>query len=288
MIYQLLAINIDGTLLRSNGRIQSGTREAIEYVKNKEVYVTLVTNRTFPSAKKVAKALKLDSLLITHGGSFIASSIDEPLKASRIPEEKTFNIVQVLENYECNIRLLHERFSIGNRMKLPGNLIAKAVFGSGDPLFYPMQFVSSLGDYLRDSPVAPQKLEVYFSNDEERNEVERMLLDNFEGISTSHQESKKLDIVAKGVSKLSGLSALCNHLGIPIEKTVVIGDSVDDQRMIESAGLGVAMWNAPKEVKKAADWVTRSNNQNGVSYMVKEHFRKQQRIEFLRKIKIEK
>jgi len=46
------------------------------------------------------------------------------------------------------------------------------------------------------------------------------------------------------------------------------------------------MGNASPEVKKASDWVTRSNNQHGVAYMVKEHFRKQQPIEFLRKMNI--
>ncbi|WP_078548984.1 Cof-type HAD-IIB family hydrolase [Litchfieldia alkalitelluris] len=288
MNYQLLAINIDGTLLRPNGRIQSGTKEAIDYVKDKGIYVTLVTNRNFLSAKKVAKALKLESLLITHNGAFISSSLDHPIYQSRLAEERAFNLVQVLENYKCSIRLLHERFSIGNRMRMPRNLISKAVFGAGDPLFYPMQFVTSLGDYLRDNPLAPQKIEVFFSSGTERAEAVRVLKENFHYVNLVEVDERSLAIVPKGVSKLTGLKTLCNHIGIPIDKTVAIGDSMDDIEMIEHAGLGVAMWNAPNELKKAADWVTRSNNQNGVSYMVKEHFRKQQRVEFLRKIKIEK
>ncbi|MCH1627096.1 Cof-type HAD-IIB family hydrolase [Ferdinandcohnia quinoae] len=287
-MYRLLAINIDGTLLRPNGRLQAGTKEAIDFVRNKGVYVTLVTRRNFPSAKKIAKALKLDSLLITHNGAFVSSTLEEPMFERRISEEKTFNIVQVLENYKCNIRLLHEKFSIGNRMKFPGNLMAKAVFGSGDPLFYPMQFVDSLGDSLRDNPVAPPKIEVFCQNESELRHVEDTLKDHFEGIRIEAVDGKKLEIVPVGVSKLNGLRALAYHLDIPLQKTVAIGDSPDDIEMIAAAGLGVAMWNAPKEVKFAADWVTRSNNMNGVSYMIKEHFRKQQRIEFLKQIKIEK
>lgn len=287
-MYRLLAINIDGTLLRPNGRLQAGTKEAIDYVRDKGVYVTLVTRRNFPSAKKIAKALKLESLLITHNGAFVSSSLDDPIFERRISEEKTFNIVQVLENFKCNIRLLHEKFSIGNRMKFPGNLMAKAVFGSGDPLFYPMQFVDSLGDSLRDHPVSPPKIEVFCQNENELRHVEDTLKDHFEGIRIEAVNGKKLEIVPVGVSKLNGLRALAYHLDIPLQKTVAIGDSPDDIEMIAAAGLGVAMWNAPKEVKFAADWVTRSNNMNGVAYMVKEHFRKQQRIEFLKQIKIEK
>ena len=58
MIYRMLAINIDGTVLHTNGRIHKLTKEAIENVQQKGIYVTLVTSRSFPSAKKVAKALK--------------------------------------------------------------------------------------------------------------------------------------------------------------------------------------------------------------------------------------
>ncbi|MFS0862498.1 Cof-type HAD-IIB family hydrolase [Fredinandcohnia sp. 179-A 10B2 NHS] len=287
-MYRLLAINVDGTLLRSNGRLQSGTKEAIDFVRAKEVYVTLITRRHFPSTKKIAKALKLDSLLITHNGAFISDNLDNPIHVKRISEEKTFNIVQVLENYKVSIRLQHEKFSIGNRMRFPGNLIAKAMFGSGDPLFYPMQFVDSLGDYLTDNPVAPPKVEVYSQSEDELKNVKETILEHFEYVQVDLVEPHKLEIVPVGVSKLIGLKALANHLDIPLSETVVIGDSHDDIEIIEAAGLGVAMWNAPKEVKFAADWVTRSNNMNGVSYMIKEHFRKQQRIEFLKQIKIEK
>ncbi|WP_449539290.1 Cof-type HAD-IIB family hydrolase [Ferdinandcohnia sp. Marseille-Q9671] len=287
-MYRLLAINVDGTLLRPNGRLQSGTKEAIDFVRAKEVYVTLVTRRHFPSTKKIAKALKLDSLLITHNGGFISNNLDDPIHVKRISEEKTFNIVQVLENFKCSIRLQHEKFSVGNRMRFPGNLIAKAMFGSGDPLFYPMQFVDSLGDYLTDSPVAPPKIEVYSQSEDELKTIQETVNEHFQDIQVHLTEPHKLEITPEGVSKLSGLKTLAKHLDIPLHETVVIGDSHDDIEMIEAAGLGVAMWNAPKEVKFAADWVTRSNNMSGVSYMIKEHFRKQQRIEFLKQIKIEK
>ncbi|MEH7222694.1 Cof-type HAD-IIB family hydrolase [Bacillus sp. JJ1566] len=287
-MYRLLAINVDGTLLRPNGRLQGGTKEAIEYVRAKEVYVTLVTRRHFASTKKIAKALKLDSLLITHNGGFIGEDLNDPIYVKRISEEKTFNIVQVLENFKCSIRLQHEKFSIGNRMRFPGNLIAKAMFGSGDPLFYPMQFVDSLGDHLTDNPVAPPKIEVYSQSEDELGTIKETINEHFRDIQVDLTEPHKLEITPLGVSKLNGLKTLANHLSIPLHETVVIGDSIDDIEMIQSVGLGVAMWNAPKEVKFAADWVTRSNSMNGVSYMIKEHFRKQQRIEFLKQIKIEK
>lgn len=287
--YRLLALNIDGTLLRSNGRLQASTKEAIDFVKEKEVYVTLVTNRHFQSAKKLAKALKLDSFLVTHGGAFISENLDEPFYEKRLSEDLTFNLVQVLENFNCNIRLTHERFSIGNRKKIASNLLSKSILNTSDSMFYPVQFVDSLGDTLRDEPVSATKIDVHFKYGEEKEEAEKLIQEAFDEVNLkTNSKSKSFEIVRKGVSKENGLRALASHLKIPLHETVAIGDSDDDIEMIKSAGLGVAMWNAPFEVKHAADWVTRSNNQQGVAYMVKEHFRKQQRQDFLRKIKIDK
>ncbi|HHY74439.1 MAG TPA: HAD family phosphatase [Bacillus bacterium] len=284
MMYRLLAINIDGTLLKSNGKLSRETRQAIDYVQDKGVYVTLVTSRNFPSAKKIAKALKLESYLITHSGAFISDNIEEPFFEGRISEEKTFNIVQVLENYKCSIRLLHERYSIGNRIKQKGNLMGKVIANSNDPLFYPIQFVQSLSDQLVDFPLAVPKIEVYFSNKDKMLEVKEIVNKSFPEVNVVVTHDLSFEIVAGSVSKGQSIKRLGDHLGISMEKTVVIADSISDIPMLKEAGLGVAMWNSPFEVKKAADWVTRSNDHNGVAFMIREHFRKQQRIEFLRKI----
>lgn len=285
MAYQLLALNIDGTILKPNGRLQKETKEAVEFVKQKGVYVTLLTSRDLLSARKIAKSLKLDTAIIAFQGAMIGKSVDEKIYEALIPEERTFNIIHVLENYACNIRLMHERYSLANRKKVKKQLVAKTVLSSGDPFFYPTQFVDSLSDVLRDEPLAVPKIDVYFANEEEQKEALAVLHEAFPTVDIITQPNGKIEIVAKGVSKLAGLKRLGQSLNISLKEMVVIGDGIDDIPAIEAAGLGVAMGNAPNEVKKAADWVTRSNEQLGVAYMVKEHFRKQQRPEFLHKLK---
>ena len=286
MIYRLLAINIDGTLLQSNGRLHKSTKEAIEYVQQKGIYVTLVTARTFLSAKKVAKALKLPSLLVAHSGAYIANSEDKPIFVRRIQENITYDIVRFLEGFSCQIRLVDEKFSLANRSKLNHNMLAKTVFSSGDPIFYSQQFVESLSDTILDDPVNPPKIEVYFEDADDTVDAVTAIKGMFNEIDILHLNKLRIDILPTGVSKLNGLLYLGDYLRISKSEMVVIGDEIDDLEMIEAVGLGVAMGNAPIEVKKAADWITRSNNQQGVSYMVKEHFRKQHPIEFLRKMNI--
>lgn len=286
MIYRLLALNIDGTLLQTNGRLHKATKEAIEYVQQKGIYVTLVTSRSFLTAKKVAKALKIKSPLITHQGALVASADDKIIYVKRMNEDVTYDTIRFLEAFPCQIRLVHERFSIANKFKIQNNLVGKTVFTTGDPIFYSQQFVPSLSEHLHDQPVAPPKIEVYFEEKQDLEDAKKALESMFIEIESIQLDAFRLDIVPTGASKLRGLSYLGDLLGFDLKEMVYIGDGLDDIPLIKAAGLGVSMWNAPFEVKKASDWVTRSENEHGVAYMVKEHFRKQQPIEFLRKMKI--
>ncbi|MRX71481.1 Cof-type HAD-IIB family hydrolase [Bacillus lacus] len=288
MNYRLLALNIDGTLLHSNGRLHQSARDAIYFVQQKGVYITLITNRHFQSAKKLAKSLKLESFLITSGGAFIANKQDEPIFDHKISEDKTFNLIQVLENFDCSIKIVNEKLTIGNKKKVSSNLLGKAVVQPQEPLFYPVQFVDSLADTLMDDPVSASKIDVVFSNEQALTEVYEIIKNAFEGIDLHSHERGTLRISSKGVNKAAGLRILAGKLGIPLSQTVAIGDSLDDLEMISIAGLGVAMGQAPFEVKHAADWLTRSNDDNGLAYMIKEHFRMQQRSEFLNKLKIKR
>jgi hydroxymethylpyrimidine pyrophosphatase-like HAD family hydrolase len=71
----------------------------------------------------------------------------------------------------------------------------------------------------------------------------------------------------KGSTKAAGIEVLGKHLGIKREEIISIGDELNDLDMIEYAGLGVAMGNAREEVKNKADFITKSNEEDGVAYV---------------------
>ena len=73
------------------------------------------------------------------------------------------------------------------------------------------------------------------------------------------------EIAHPGVNKGTALAFLAGHLGIPREETVAIGDGLNDLEMIQWAGLGIAMGNAPQEVKAAAGWVTGPFQEDGAA-----------------------
>ncbi|MBX9956891.1 HAD family phosphatase [Peribacillus simplex] len=284
MVYRLLAVNIDGTLLQSNGRLNKSTKEAIDYVHQKGVHVALVTSRNYHSAKKVAKALKINPMIVAQQGAFVGASMEKPIMVKRISEELTAELVQMLEKTTCQILLIHEKYSLGNRVNLPENLLGKSVMYLNDQNIYAQNYVDDISEELVDQPMAPTKMDIIFPEKSDRNDMLKLIKKMFPEVDVLLHPGHKLTIVPKGVSKWSGVLYLADHLEVKRTEIVSIGDGLDDMEMIACSGLGVAMGNADEEVRKVAKWVTRSNDQDGVAYMLREFFRKQHPIEFLQKM----
>jgi hydroxymethylpyrimidine pyrophosphatase-like HAD family hydrolase len=73
-------------------------------------------------------------------------------------------------------------------------------------------------------------------------------------------------------SKTSAIQFLINQYGILQHEVIAIGDNYNDKEMIEFAGVGVAMGNAPEEIKRVADFVTDTNNEDGVAKALAHYF----------------
>lgn len=286
MVYKMLVLNIDGTLVQNNGRIHKQTREAIDYAQSKGITVILATSRNFPSAKRIANSLKIDSYIISHQGGYIASQLNKPIYVNRIHEQIASEIVALLESFSCQIKLVHEHFSLCNKVELPDNMIARVVFQSANRFSYREQYVETMSEKLLDQPVSPPKIEVAFNRQQDVADAKKAIAAMYNEIDCIETDEYRMEIVGSNVSKLAGVNYVCDRLAINRHEVVAIGAGIDDLPLVKWAGLGVAMGNAPAEVKNAANWITRSNNDNGVAYMVKEHFRKQQPLEFLKKINI--
>ncbi|WP_456271935.1 HAD-IIB family hydrolase [Bacillus sp. AK031] len=285
MIYRMLAMNIDGTLL-NNGRISKETKEAVEYVQSKGIFVTLVTGRTFPSAKRVAKALKVDNPLITHQGAYIGTQADKPQFVNKIQEEISFELVKFLEEFDCQMRVVQDKTAIMNRVKLSGSLREKVLFNRESSFMYSTHYTDSLSEYLFEDPSPSLKIEAKFGSENERNDAIKAIKGMYHEVDCILTADNRIDIVKRGVSKLRGLLYVCERAGITREQVVMVGANQDDKDILNCCGLGIAMGNASQDVKGEADWITRTDKQNGVAYAVKEVFRKQQPIEFLKKMNV--
>ncbi|WP_269431708.1 HAD hydrolase family protein [Bacillus sp. JCM 19034] len=215
---------------------------------------------------------------MTSDGAFVGANEKEPVFVRRIFEERALQILDILERYPCHIRVWNEEYALGNKVKQKNQLIAKMTIGVGDPLFYPIHFVDSVCEQIMENPFAPLKIQAQFFDDLEQQRALSQLQQATKGAHIISPAQGRIECVAQGVSKARSLQRLGNHLQISANEMVAIGAEDYDIDMLQQVGLGVAMGNATKQVKEAADWVTRSIEQNGVAYMIKEVFRKQMRI----------
>ncbi|WP_203364132.1 HAD family hydrolase [Bacillus sp. REN10] len=277
MAYRLLAINVVGVFSQDNGRVSRATKEAIEYANKKKVSILLFSERQYPFVKKIAKALQSESHLVAHNGAYVISSENKPMYIQRISEEDTFDLIQFLESFDCQVTLESENFSVSNKGRLPATLVKRTLWQRTQKFLYSQYFVDSLEDHLLDERISPLSIQATFQNREERDEALQALINMFADVQFMSRDHNKIEIVAAGVSKWNSIVYIAEQLGISRSEIAVIGVSTDDQQAVQQAGMGIAMGNADPEVKEAADWITRTNRQEGIAYVVKELLRHQRK-----------
>ena len=286
MVYKLLAVNIDGALLQSNGRISKATKEAIEYVQSKGVAVVLVTSRNYQFSKKVAKSLKGQIMIVTANGAYVGTSINKPLFVKKIAEKTTLDIVKLLEGIGCRFNVHFEDSEVASRINIPENMLGKAIMYVNETKAYTQHYVDSVSEYLLENPNTPLSIEVIFNSQTEQKDIKNALNNMFSDITITEMEDYVSVIGAEQISKWKGILYLAEHLNILKKEIVTIGVSKNDLEMIVGAGMGIAMGNSDKELKRRAMWIARSNDDDGVAFTVKELFRKQYQLQFLEKMNL--
>ena len=286
MVYKLLAVNIDGALLQSNGRISKATKESIEYVQSKGAAICLVTSRNYQFSKKVAKALKGPIMIVTANGAFVGTSINKPLFVKKLAENTTLDIVKLLEGADCRIKVNFEESEVSARINIPENMLGKAIMYVNEPKTYTQHYVDSISEYLQKKPNAPLSIEATFNSQKEQRDLKHVLTNMFSDITITEEDNGVTVIGPEQISKWKGILYLAEHLQITKKEMIAIGASKTDLEMVLGAGMGVAMGNGDKELKRRADWIARSNDDDGFAYTVKELFRKQYQLTFLEKLNL--
>jgi len=130
--------------------------------------------------------------------------------------------------------------------------------------------VNYIPDTIRERGEGVQKLQMFFKPEDDGKRLSQLEIipDLFPDLVATTSLSNNIEINSVDASKGRALEALCECLGIDPAESAAIGDGSNDISMLEAAGLGVAMGNAPENVKVAADMVTGSNNDSGVAQFI--------------------
>lgn len=263
MEIKLIVIDIDGTLLNSQGSLSDENKNAIQKAREQNVQTVLCTGRPIGAVHDYLEALDFVSekdLVITSNGGFIYKS-----KTGEVIREVTLTREECLEIY-----------ALGEELEMP------VTFIDSDHIYEPeypegVESIYTGGDYLKFVEIDINDLSSNFTANQVMVSRPEKELDAFiskipkkyyEQYSIYRSASFMLEFLPKSVDKGYAMQIVGDLLSVPNEHIMGIGDHENDLSLIKKAGWGVAVDNAIKEVKKAADYITKSNDEHGVAYAI--------------------
>ncbi len=257
---KLIAIDLDDTLLNRELKISPRAVEAIQKARAKGVQTTIATGRMYSSALPYARQLEIDLPLITYQGALVKNSLSgEVLVNKPVPLNLAREVISLVRERGHHINTYVNDQLFVEKVTEEGLAYAKL---SGVPI----NPVGDLIDFLKDDPT---KILVVASE-----ENIKLLQEEFKAKYSKgelHITTSKpyfLEFSHREATKATAIEHLIKLYGITREQVMALGDSYNDLEMIEYAGFGVVMGNAKEDIKKVADYVGPSNEEDGVAKII--------------------
>ena len=259
--YKMIVLDLDGTLTNRNKEITPKTKETLMKAQEQGKIVVLASGRPTYGVMPLAEELHLEDyggyILSFNGGIIMNCKTKEVVFSRQIPAESNGKIIDLAQEHNVSILTYENRTLLTNRpedqyvhlesrintLKIIPMTIEelKAHVTFSVPKF----LMTDDGDYLAMvEPKVKAALSVYRS-------------DPF-----------FLEILPKGIDKAQSLERLLAVIGVKREEMIACGDGYNDLTMVQYAGLGVAMGNGVLPVRKAADYITLTNEEDGVAHVV--------------------
>lgn len=262
--YKLIVLDVDGTLLDSKGELSEYTERALRTFMGYGGYVLLATGKLFRTIESLCKILSLKTKQIIANGSVVVdptTGVHETIHALDLYSLK--KLCRILKDhrvefvYYKNKRIFYEP-GAGSYVHLKGLVREGELFP---------QFLTDYSSW--DSNGVVKVLSFVTKEDEElEKRIRKKTIDICPNIRVIRSSPHYLEYIHKNASKLEALLRILEDLSINLKEIVAFGDSESDLEMIKKSGIGVAMNNASLTVKKAADYLTKSNNCDGVAHFI--------------------
>jgi Cof subfamily protein (haloacid dehalogenase superfamily) len=264
MTYKMIVLDLDDTLLRDDRSISDRTKEALMEAQKMGVKVVLASGRPEYGMKHIAEELSLAEygsyILSFNGGKIINCQTDEEIFSSTLTPQAVHKLYEISRREGVYIHTY-----VGDEIITEDENPYTTIEGNltGLPIKVAEKFVDAVTEPVVKALMVdePEKLKA----------VETKLQAELDAeFSVMRSKPYFLEFTEKGVTKGTSLNQLIQVCGIKREEVIAIGDSYNDLSMIEFAGLGVAMGNAPDDIKEIADFVTDTNMNDGVAKVVEE------------------
>lgn len=273
---RLIALDVDGTLFNSKGIVTTHTKEVLRQVLDAGIAVVISTGRPYIGLPFAAmKELGLCYAITANGAGVYQFPERNCLFEDAIAPQE--GAVLLKELYRHNLHV--DAFINGDAYTQ----------SSTRSFIDKLQISESLRNYIRDTRVIVddlgvhvvekqlgiQKLTLNFTSEADgsfpvRDKVLALIQKNYPKLHVVSGGFHNLEITKAGISKAKGLHFLCQMLDIPVEQSMVCGDSENDYDIVMAAGIGVAMANSEQILLDHADYVTKSNDEDGIAYAIEQ------------------
>ncbi|MDQ6827219.1 MAG: HAD family hydrolase [Candidatus Eremiobacteraeota bacterium] len=256
MVIDLLALDLDGTLLNSREQISPRNRAAIQAALEQGIRTVLVTGRGVDTPIRISHELNLNlPVICCHGALTKDFGANKTLGHIPIPLQYAKPIIEYAETNELSIAIYSEEYFY----RLEGSHLFL-----GDMTGPAWREVKRFSDVLHTAPTF-----IRFLGERSVQAMQRQFSDfplNFR--YEAWQRFVECAVTSRQAGKQQALARLCADFQITRERVLAIGDSPNDVPMLKWAGVGIAMGNSTPEVKKAVHYVTASNDRDGVALAV--------------------
>lgn len=266
MKYRLIAFDLDGTLLDSEKRIPAENIAALRRAAEKGAYIVPATGRILGGIPEELSALPFIRYYVCiNGAAVMDAQTGEALYRAEIALDTALRFYEYMDT----LPVIYDCYQDGRGWMTRGMYDRAEEFMPDKGILCLIKSlrvpVPELKAHLAAKGETLEKMQVYFNDMELRARMLKELPGRFPELLFSSSVSNNIEVNSAAAGKANGLRALCRHLGVDMAQTVAFGDGTNDTDMLRAAGLGVAMANAMEDVRNAADYITLSNNDAGVT-----------------------
>lgn len=278
-----IGLDLDGTVFDNEKRISAANRIAIENAIQKGYCVVPVTGRPMSGVPEELMAISGIEYVIAANGAVIYQVENFSQKKwirlyeDLMEEEKVLEILEILNSYpvvpDCFVQGKGHMPERAKEM-IPQMGLAPAMC---QYLLNGREFFPDLMEYVRQETQQVEKITINFYLNKEGLRMKQEVfkrLEKVKDITLVSGAPHNLEVNTLTARKGSGVLQLARLLGIPKENTMACGDDSNDLDMIQKAGFGVVMGNASEILKQQADFITLSNEEDGVAHAIQEFMKR--------------
>lgn len=263
---KMIGLDLDGTLLNSQKQLSDYSREILESAIAQGVIVLVSTGRPLFGVPEFMREFPGMKYMLTANGARILKKEQgwEILYENLLSLEDASKVLDVLEEYDTLRDVYHNGIGYAGRAELERIEEFYPEPAMREYILKTRNRVDNVREKMKEFSCGLDKIQAVFSSVEDRNEaMERLKRDTPFAITGALFNN--IEVNAQGVNKGNGLIRLGETLGIQREEIMACGDGLNDLDMLRTVGLGVAMRNAVEEVKQISDYITESNDEDGVA-----------------------